>query len=58
MFNWNEQGKFGSFDQAKDHFSDGSRKTGKKSKKEIIIGVIALLVLFLALAFIVFILMR
>lgn len=58
MFNWNEQGKFGSFDQAKDHVSDGSRKTGKKSKKEIIIGVIALLVLILALAFIVFILIR
>lgn len=58
MFNWNEQGKFGSFDQAKDHVSDGCPKTGKKNKKEIVVGVIALLVLILALAFIVFILMR
>ena len=55
MFNWNEQEKFGAYDQAKDHINEGTQKAGKKSRREIVIGIIAVLVLLLALVFIVFI---
>jgi len=57
FFNWNEQGKFDSFDQAKDHVRKSQNKnrfSRQKSRQQIIFGLIAILVILAMIASFVF----
>ncbi len=57
FFNWNEQGKFDSFDQAKDHARKAQNKNRsgrQKSIQQIIFGLVAILVILAMIASFVF----